>query len=203
MNELSTIVNSLLADPLAPARARAQAGGRVVGLLGEDIPMELVRAAGAAGLQLAGLQVRDLMAAGVTVTVAFALYLFMVVSARAEEVAPAATKPDLQTKIEAMQAKLDHAARRANQPAAGSSSVIGLRGSKQEPLSKQLYWKGKQGPVPVSPDEIKEFRAALEQAKAGQIAEANAALKTFLAAHPQSPLKPDAEETLKILTPVS
>lgn len=66
MNELSTIVNSLLADPLAPARARAQAGGRVVGLLGEDIPMELVRAAGAAGLQLAGLQVRDLMATGVT-----------------------------------------------------------------------------------------------------------------------------------------
>src|SRR5690242_9999781 len=72
---------------------------------------------------------RRVMAAGVTVTVAFALYLFMCVSARAEEVAPAATKPDLQTKIEAMQAKLDHAARRANQPAAGSSSVIGLRGS--------------------------------------------------------------------------
>jgi hypothetical protein len=56
MNELRAIVDALLADPLGPARARAQGGERVVGLLGEDIPIELVRAAGAAGLQLAGLQ---------------------------------------------------------------------------------------------------------------------------------------------------
>lgn len=62
MNELRAIVDALLADPLGPARARAQSGERVVGLLGEDIPMELVRAAGAAGLQLAGLQLAEQLA---------------------------------------------------------------------------------------------------------------------------------------------
>lgn len=145
---------------------------------------------------------RRILAAGVTVTIACLLYLFLCVNVRAEE-AKAAPANDSKAYLEALQVKLDHAARRANQPASGSTSVIGLRGSKQEPLSKQLYWKGKQGPEPVSPDEIKEFRAAVEQAKAGQTAEASSALKTFLTTHPQSPLKTDAQETLKILTPAS
>ncbi len=139
-----------------------------------------------------------IVAASVMAALAGVVYLLLCVNVRAES-----AKLDSKTYIETLQTKLDHAARRANQPVAGSSSVIGLRGSKQEPLSKQLYWKGKQGPEPVSPEEIKELRAALEMAKAGQTLEASAALKTFLNAHPQTPLKIDAEETLKILNPAS
>lgn len=102
--------------------------------------------------------------------------------------------------LEELQLKLDHAARRANQPKAGASSVIGLRGSKQEPLSKQLYWKGKTGGQTVTPQEVKEYRSAVEQAKAGQTIEAIAALKALLAKYPDTALKPDIEETIRVLS---
>jgi|GEM_PF-455322 len=46
------IADALLADPLAPARARARAGARVVGLVGADVPVELVTAASAYPVQL-------------------------------------------------------------------------------------------------------------------------------------------------------
>lgn len=101
--------------------------------------------------------------------------------------------------LEALQLKLDHAARRANQPDAGSSSVIGLRGSRQEPLSKQLYWKGKPGSRSASPQEIREFRAAVEQARSGQVAIAIGALRAFLQKHPASPLATDVEDALRRL----
>src|SRR5947209_6407359 len=78
--------------------------------------------------------------------------------------------------LQELQLKLDHAAHRANQPNAEGSTVAGLRGSKQESGSKQLYWKGKEGRTPVAPEEIKAFRAAVEQARAGKDAEAQAAL---------------------------
>src|SRR5437016_3939636 len=81
--------------------------------------------------------------------------------------------------LEDLQVKLDHAAQRANQPKAEGSSVIGLRGSKQEPLSKQLYWKGRKGPTPLRPEEVKLFRSAVEQARAGKTADAVALLTTF------------------------
>lgn len=104
------------------------------------------------------------------------------------------------TYLSDLQVKLDHAARRANQPTSGSTNVIGLRGSKQEPLSKQLYWKGEKGPEAVSPEEVKVFRAAVEQANTGQTAEAVPALKAFVDKYPQSPLKSDAEEALRVLS---
>src|SRR5689334_19081138 len=81
--------------------------------------------------------------------------------------------------LENLQIKLEHTAQRANQPGASGSSVIGLRGSKQEPLSKQLYWKGKKGNEPVSLEEVKSLRSAVEQARAGQKTEAIEALKKF------------------------
>ncbi len=52
-------VDALLADPVGSARARAQSGERVIGLLGPDIPVELVIAAGARPVQLAAFAVAD------------------------------------------------------------------------------------------------------------------------------------------------
>jgi TolA-binding protein len=112
------------------------------------------------------------------------------------EAMPAQT---LSSYLDQMQVKLDHAAQRANQPSSSGSSVVGLRGSKQEPISKQLYWKGKTGPVPVTPEEVKMFRTAIEQAKAGQKDVAITTLKAFMDKYPKSGLIGDAKDTLKLL----
>lgn len=101
--------------------------------------------------------------------------------------------------LDQLQVKLDHSARRANQPTATGSSVVGVRGSKQEPLSKQLYWKGKKGPAAVTPDEVKAFRSAIEQAQAGKTSDAVASLKAFQEKYPKSVLVPDAKETIGVL----
>lgn len=106
---------------------------------------------------------------------------------------------DLSAYLEQLQLKLDHTAQRANQPSSQGSSVVGLRGSKQEPVSKQLYWKGKTGRVAVTPDEVKMFRTAIEQAKAGQKDQATVTLQTFIAKYPKSGLRGDADDTLKML----
>jgi TolA-binding protein len=106
---------------------------------------------------------------------------------------------DLSTYLSQLQVKLDHTAQRANQPSANGSSVVGLRGSKQEPLSKQLYWKGKTGSAPVTPDEVKMFRTAIDQAQAGQKDQAVSLLKSFVDKYPKSGLKGDADDTLKLL----
>lgn len=55
MTGMHTMVDELLADPLGPARERARAGGRVVGYVGVDIPVELITAAGAHALRLPAL----------------------------------------------------------------------------------------------------------------------------------------------------
>ena len=111
----------------------------------------------------------------------------------------AKTANTLAAALDQLEIKLDHAAQRANQPTESGTNVIGLRGSKQEPLSKQLYWKGRSGNRPISSEEVKVFRDAIDQARAGKKAEASAALKSFLDRYPKSALKPDAEETLKLL----
>ncbi|MGH8217949.1 MAG: 2-hydroxyacyl-CoA dehydratase [Steroidobacteraceae bacterium] len=49
---MSALVEELLGDPLKPARAHAQAGERLIGYLGVDVPVELVRAAGARAVRL-------------------------------------------------------------------------------------------------------------------------------------------------------
>ncbi len=113
-----------------------------------------------------------------------------------EDVKPA---QDLASYLDQMQVKLEHTAQRANQPSSSGSSVVGLRGSKQEPVSKQLYWKGKTGNAPVTPEEVKMFRTAIEQAKAGQKDTAVATLKSFVEKYPKSGLTGDANDTLKLL----
>lgn len=106
---------------------------------------------------------------------------------------------DLASYLAQIQVKLEHTAQRANQPTSGGSSVVGLRGSKQEPVSKQLYWKGKTGSVVVTPDEVKMFRSAIEQAQSGQKDAAMATLKSFVEKYPKSGLVGDAQDTLKLL----
>jgi TolA-binding protein len=116
---------------------------------------------------------------------------------RAEEAKPT---QDLAAYLEQMQVKLEHTAQRANQPSSSGSSVVGLRGSKQESASKQLYWKGKTGAAPVTTEEVKMFRTAIEQAKAGQKDVAVATLKSFVEKYPKSGLIGDANDTLALLT---
>ena len=106
---------------------------------------------------------------------------------------------DLSAYLDQLQVKLEHTAQRTNQPNSSGSSVVGLRGSKQEPISKQLYWKGKTGAAPVTPDEVKMFRTAIEQAKAGQKDQAVTTLNSFVEKYPKSGLVGDAKDTLKIL----
>lgn len=119
--------------------------------------------------------------------------------------APAVAQPaphrDLAAYLDELQLKLEHTAQRANQPSAAGSSVVGLRGSKEEPISKQLYWKGKVENTPVTPEEVKMFRTAVEQARAGKKDEAAASLKSFLDQYPKSGLRGDAEDTLALLAP--
>ncbi|MFA5975322.1 MAG: hypothetical protein WC859_04065 [Elusimicrobiota bacterium] len=102
--------------------------------------------------------------------------------------------------LEQLQVKLEHAAERVNKPNASGSSVVGLRGAKQEPLSHQLYWKGKKGDTPVTLDEVKLLRQAVEQARAGQKTEAIIALQSFEKKYPKSALLPDAQVTLQQLS---
>ncbi len=113
--------------------------------------------------------------------------------AHAEEKKPEQTTAQY---LEEMQTRLDHAARRANKPTSEGSSVVGLRGAAQESASKQLYWKGRQGTEVVTPDEVKLFRSAIEQARVGKTAEATTSLKSFQEKYPKSALLPDVNETL-------
>ena len=133
------------------------------------------------------------------VSVASLLVVGALVSGRADE---KKTEAPLAQYLEQLQTKLDHTAQRANQPNAEGSSVVGLRGTKQESASKQLYWKGKKGKESVSPEEIKIFRGAIEQARIGKSTDAVATLKMFQEKYPKSALGPDVQETLKrLMTP--
>ena len=114
--------------------------------------------------------------------------------------AAAAPATDLKTYLDQLQVKLDHAAQRANQPSAqAGTNVVGLRGSAQTSGPAPLYWKGSAKTVAVTPDEIKLFRSGVEQARAGQKADAITTLKSFQTQYPQSALKPDVDETLQRL----
>jgi benzoyl-CoA reductase/2-hydroxyglutaryl-CoA dehydratase subunit BcrC/BadD/HgdB len=54
MSSLDKLVSDSLHDPLAAARHHAQQGGRVIGYLGAEIPVELILASGAFPLRLPG-----------------------------------------------------------------------------------------------------------------------------------------------------
>jgi benzoyl-CoA reductase/2-hydroxyglutaryl-CoA dehydratase subunit BcrC/BadD/HgdB len=52
MSDLKALVDAVLDEPLAGARAHHASGGRVIGMVGADIPVEIVLASGAMPLQL-------------------------------------------------------------------------------------------------------------------------------------------------------
>jgi hypothetical protein len=52
MSDLKALVDAVLSEPLASARAHHASGGRVIGTVGADIPVEIVLASGALPLQL-------------------------------------------------------------------------------------------------------------------------------------------------------
>jgi len=54
MSELEMMVDAVLLDPMATARARARQGQRVIGYVGAEIPVEVILAAGAFPLRLPG-----------------------------------------------------------------------------------------------------------------------------------------------------
>ena len=128
---------------------------------------------------------------------ALGVLLVTVSGIRAEEPKPVLSVSDY---LAQLQLKLDHTAQRVNQPTTAGSSVVGLRGSKAEPLSKQLYWKGKEKRGSVSIEELRMFRTAVEQARAGQRMEAASALKSIQEKFPESVLRPDVDETLRVLS---
>ena len=131
----------------------------------------------------------------------YALILTLLTSLRGAWAAEAPASTDVARYLEDLQVKIEHSAQRANQPTSSGTSVIALRGSKQIPISKQLYWKGKDGGAVLSPDEIKPFRQAIAEAREGKTETAVASLKAFIDHYPKSPLIPDAQETLRLLTP--
>lgn len=57
---LETLITNTLLDPLSAAREYHQAGGRVIGYLGTEIPVELIIAANAMPLQLSSLITTDI-----------------------------------------------------------------------------------------------------------------------------------------------
>lgn len=78
-------------------------------------------------------------------------------------------------------------------------AVAAVRGDeKSDP--PPLYWKGKEGEKAVDSAEIEEFNAAVEMALKGDADAAKQKLQQFVNAHPQSPLLPDANETLAKLS---
>jgi benzoyl-CoA reductase/2-hydroxyglutaryl-CoA dehydratase subunit BcrC/BadD/HgdB len=52
MSDLQALVDAVLREPLAGARAHHASGGRVIGMVGADIPVEILLACGAMPLQL-------------------------------------------------------------------------------------------------------------------------------------------------------
>lgn len=54
MREMDALLDELLGDPMASARARVRAGERMIGYVGVDVPMELVTAADARAVHLLG-----------------------------------------------------------------------------------------------------------------------------------------------------
>jgi TolA-binding protein len=81
-------------------------------------------------------------------------------------------------------------------------SAAAVRGAKEaEAPAQKLYWKGKNGPSPVTPEELAEFKSSIALAQAGKTAEAEKSFNAFIAKHPKSPLADDARETVAMLKP--
>lgn len=79
-----------------------------------------------------------------------------------------------------------------------SIGEAGLRGTKEN-ASVKLYWKGKKSEEPVTEEEMKEFKVAIDLIVKDDRAAAGTVLEKFLKQYPDSALIPDAKKILDLL----
>lgn len=79
-----------------------------------------------------------------------------------------------------------------------TTGVAGVRGAKEESQAK-LYWKGKKGEAPITEEELKRFKAAVETVSKGNAEAAIKGLDEFMKQYPDSALIPDAKKTLDMV----
>jgi len=75
-----------------------------------------------------------------------------------------------------------------------TTAVGGVRGSKM--AADDVYWKGEQQAQTVDADELEKFQAAMALAAAGELEKAQASFAEFVAKHPDSTLRKDADQAL-------
>ncbi len=80
-----------------------------------------------------------------------------------------------------------------------TTAVGGVRGSLAD--ADDVYWKGEASAQTVDADELAAFKKAIALAEAGDVPGAQAAFTDFLAKHPDSHLREDAETALAQLQP--
>jgi hypothetical protein len=98
--------------------------------------------------------------------------------------------------ITVVQKKIDKIVPKKIQPL--STGAAGIRGAKED-ASVKLYWKGKKSHEPVTEEEMKEFKAAIEHIVKDDRAAAVTVLEKFLTEYPSSALIPDAKKMLDLL----
>ncbi|MBI5006456.1 MAG: hypothetical protein HZB95_04950 [Nitrosomonadales bacterium] len=80
-----------------------------------------------------------------------------------------------------------------------TTAVGGVRGSQAD--ADDVYWKGEANAQPIDADELLAFKKAISFADAGDLTAAQSAFSDFVKKHPDSRLRPDAEEALASLQP--
>jgi len=78
-----------------------------------------------------------------------------------------------------------------------TNAVGGVRGALAD--ANDIYWKGEVTHEVVDADEMAEFKKAMDLGAAGETSQAQAAFSEFIKAHPDSPLRKDADQALSEL----
>ncbi|MCB4755658.1 MAG: hypothetical protein LHV69_01255 [Elusimicrobia bacterium] len=104
------------------------------------------------------------------------------------------SKETLQTWLKNLRKKINKTQSKPNKLIA----VGAVRGDDKEDPTP-LYWKGKAVDGAANEAELKAFNEALEPGLNGDAAGSKTKLEAFIAAFPQSPMVPDAQEALKKL----
>ncbi|MGZ3158691.1 MAG: hypothetical protein ACXU7D_08375 [Burkholderiaceae bacterium] len=77
-----------------------------------------------------------------------------------------------------------------------TTAVGGVRGAQTE--ANDVYWKGEANQL-INADELAAFKKAEDLADSGEMKQAQAAFAEFVKAHPDSPLRKDADQALALL----
>jgi TolA-binding protein len=98
--------------------------------------------------------------------------------------------------IKVVQKKIDKIVPKKIQPL--STDAAGIRGTREE-TSVKLYWKGKKRDEPITEEELKAFKAAINLIARDDRVAAVTSLEKFMTLYPSSPLIPDAKKMLDLL----